>query len=78
MPATERRQVRPSGKTPVPDWVDARLAANLSIKEVSDITGINQGIVSMIERRIMHPNPQQARAILDCYAAGQREPTGFR
>lgn len=64
------RQKQPL-RTPATEWGELRASAGLSLKQVAKLTGINHGIVSLIESRRLHPTPEQARRLLDAY---QQEP----
>lgn len=50
-----------------------RVAAGLSLRQVQERTGLNRGLVSMVERGIMIPTSEQSRLLLDLYAQVEYE-----
>lgn len=54
-----KRQLR-AGPT---EWGALRVAADLSIRDLATLTGINSGLLSMLERGRWLPDPGQAEAI---------------
>lgn len=51
------------------DWSRRRLAANLSITELSKRSGIARSLVGLIDQGRLVPSPDQAKAILDAIEA---------
>ena len=54
-----KRQLKP-GPT---DWGRRRVEADLSIRDLADLTGINTGLLSMLERGRWLPTPDEAERI---------------
>lgn len=64
--AATRGYNQPQRKPRDGSWRATRLGCGLSIREVEEITGINRGELSRIERGF-GPKPEHARALLHVY-----------
>ena len=65
---TARKVRRLPLKTGATIYGQRRFALDLSLREVEQVTGINRGFLSMIERGRMIPTQEESNALLDFYA----------
>lgn len=47
------------------EWSRLRLAADLSVSELAERSGVARSLVGLIDQGRLTPSPQQAKAILD-------------
>lgn len=62
-----KRQLRP-GPT---EWGKRRVEADLSIRDLEELTGINSGLLSMLERGRWLPTPDEAERISKAFRDGK-------
>lgn len=53
------------------DWGRRRVEADLSLRDLGELTGINRGLLSMLDRGQFIPSPAQSQRLLDAYANGK-------
>ena len=53
------------------EWSRRRVNADLSLRDLAELTGINAGLLSMLEAGRWLPDPDQSARLLDAYANGK-------
>ena len=53
------------------DWSRRRVEADLSLRDLAELTGINAGLLSMLEQGRWIPDPDQSAKLLDAFVAGK-------
>lgn len=63
-----KRQLSPNATS---EWGQRRIAADLSIRDMAELTGINLAFLSLLDHGRYTPTPEETEKLLDAYANGK-------
>ncbi len=66
-----KRGKRQLSQNATSEWGQRRIAADLSIRDLGELTGINMGLLSLLDRGRYNPTPEETAKLLDAFEHGK-------